>query len=82
MVALNAYFQGDKEKTFRLLDGLTDCLRCNYCIHGICYEKELFLARVYEMEGERELAREYYTKAFANSMDDAEAYKAIKDLEK
>ena len=82
LVALNAYFQGDKEKTFRLLDGLTDCLRCNYCIHGICYEKELFLARVYEMEGERELAREYYTKAFANSMDDAEAYKAIKDLEK
>ena len=82
MVALNAYFQGDKDKAFKILEGLTECLRCHYCVHGFCYEKDLFFARVYEMEGEKELAIEYYKKALENSHDDAEAYKAIKDLEK
>lgn len=82
VISMDSYLRGDKKKAEELLHSLNDIDRCYHCHHGCCYEEFLFLARIYELDGDKELAIEYYKKAFQSSPDDAEVYQALKDLEK
>ena len=82
VVAIDMYLQGNKARAFEMLDSLSGCMRCYYCYHENCYEQFLYLARIYEMEGDKEKALDNYKKAFQCSPDDSEVYQALKDLEK
>ena len=82
IVAISLYLHGEKKKAVEMIENMMQTPRCSYCVHGVCYEKYLMMARIYEMEGDREKAIENYKIAFEYSPDDAEVFMALKDLEK
>ena len=76
------YALGDREKALEYCDQMDKCPRCEMCHYVMCGEKFLRLGRMYEMEGMKKEALDFYRMTWEKCPDDPETYIAIKELEK
>ena len=76
------YALGERDKALEYCEQMDQCPRCEMCHYIMCGEKFLRLGRLYEMEGMKREALDFYRMTWEKCPDDPETFIAIKELEK